>query len=176
MIGALGGALAGGMAAVRGAKIGAQTAAAASRQVVEDQAEADHAHWLREQQQQSYGSLLSEAQNFRRAVQTLTTALFIDHWRESQLSEVNECARRVQEAGSAVALLGPDPMLRAQSMITDRCLRLEEMFLESFADHSTDRDAISEATDAFDQASERFVATARQVLSGRPGSAILGSG
>ncbi|MFE3433045.1 hypothetical protein [Streptomyces sp. NPDC059171] len=169
MLGALGGALAGGAAAVRGAKIGAETAAQASRQVVEDQASADHAHWLREQRQQGYSNLLTEAQNFRHAAHTIITALFVDHWRESQLGEVEECARRLREVGNSVALVGPDIVLQAQSMVVDRSLRLEQIFLQSFTDHSINSEEVAQAVDAFDQAIEGFVGTARDVLGGRPG-------
>ncbi|MEV0438689.1 hypothetical protein AB0I84_28470 [Streptomyces spectabilis] len=168
MMGALGGALAGGVAAVRGAKIGAQTAAAASRQVVKDQATADHVHWLREQRQHAYSNLLSEAQAYREVAHSLVTALFVERRRERQLGDVQQSARQLCDAGSAVSLLGPAFVLGAQGRVTDRCLRLERSLLDSFTGHEADREAVDAAVNSFNQAVEEFVKAARLVLSDHP--------
>ncbi|WP_158727313.1 hypothetical protein [Streptomyces sp. NRRL S-31] len=48
------GALAGAMAGVRGARLGALKAVEAARLQVEDQAQAEHRHWVREQRRQAY--------------------------------------------------------------------------------------------------------------------------
>ena len=83
MIGALGGALAGGVAAVRGARVGAETTAAAALQQIQDQAVTEHQQWLRGQRQQAYSALIAEVQTVRRVTQSLMTALFVEHRRDS---------------------------------------------------------------------------------------------
>ncbi|MFD9425274.1 MULTISPECIES: hypothetical protein [unclassified Streptomyces] len=64
MAGALGGAAAGGYAAVRGARIAAESAAAATRRQVQEQAAAEHAHWLTDLRREKYSTLVRTSGNF----------------------------------------------------------------------------------------------------------------
>jgi hypothetical protein len=58
MVGALGGAVAGGIAAVRGARIGAEKTSAALLKQTQDQAEIEHRHWAREHRRSACSQLM----------------------------------------------------------------------------------------------------------------------
>lgn len=58
LVGAIGGAAIGGIAAARGARIGAETTARATARQVQDQAAANHAHWIRERRLEACRDLL----------------------------------------------------------------------------------------------------------------------
>lgn len=59
LVGAVGGAIVGGAAAARGARLGAQTAADATARQVRDQAYADHVHWLRERRLEAFREFMN---------------------------------------------------------------------------------------------------------------------
>ncbi|WP_405891397.1 hypothetical protein OG612_06370 [Streptomyces sp. NBC_01527] len=164
MIGALGGALAGGVAAVRGARVGAETMAAAALQQIQDQAVTEHQQWLRGQRQQAYSALIAEVQAVRRVTQSLATALYVEHRREPQLEAVQASIRQLCDAGIAVALLGPEHVIEMQRNVTDSVLRVEQTLLQSFSSPPTDRGSIDVSLTEYELAAEDFVNAARMAL------------
>ncbi|MFG2604992.1 hypothetical protein ACGFT2_15825 [Streptomyces sp. NPDC048514] len=112
--GALGGALIGAVAAVRGARIGAERAAQATRRQVQDQASAEHVHWLRQQRLEAYATLLaaydahvSSAFRTRRRLSPSPTRTAIP---DEELDELLTTARAIRRERQRVKLVGPEPV------------------------------------------------------------------
>ncbi|MEV5170883.1 hypothetical protein AB0L10_07290 [Streptomyces flaveolus] len=77
-VGALGGATIGGLAAVRGSRIGAEKGAEALRLQVQDQLLGEQRHWVREQRRQSCASILGAYDGFALKLATLKTLVEIN--------------------------------------------------------------------------------------------------
>ncbi|MEU9286754.1 hypothetical protein AB0D57_19060 [Streptomyces sp. NPDC048275] len=75
LLGAIGGAAVGGVAAARGARLGAETTARATAKQVHDQASVDHEHWLRGQRLEACRILLAAYDEYAIAASMLTRAL-----------------------------------------------------------------------------------------------------
>ncbi|MFF9025159.1 hypothetical protein [Streptomyces eurythermus] len=121
--GALGGALVGGVAAVRGARIGAEKAAEAARQQVQDQALADHNHWLRQQRLEAYTTFLAAydahvpiADRTSRKIQDLSPG---EDLPDEDLAEMIATANAIRRERQRVKLVGPDA-------IHSKAMNLEE--------------------------------------------------
>lgn len=84
------GAAVGGAAAAWGARVGAEKTALATRQQVRDQAEAEHAHWLRQQRLEAYEGFLSAFEAHSRIF------LASYHARETRRSHVDSEGDRAQ--------------------------------------------------------------------------------
>ncbi|TLQ43423.1 hypothetical protein [Streptomyces marianii] len=112
MVGALGGALVGGVAAVRGARIGAEKAAEAVRQQVQDQASVDHDHWLRQQRLEAYTMLLgaydAHAPVAHRASQKVADVSPGEDLPDAEFEEMFTTAGVIQQERQRVKLVGPD--------------------------------------------------------------------
>lgn len=74
LVGAIGGAAIGGIAAARGSRIGAETAARATAKQVRDQAVIDHEHWLRGQRLEACGALLAAYHEYAIAASNVARA------------------------------------------------------------------------------------------------------
>lgn len=74
LIGALGGAITGGYAAIRGAKEAAERSARASLEQAARQARDQHEHWLRQERRLAYAELLQDAENFLMKLADLANA------------------------------------------------------------------------------------------------------
>ncbi|TLS42823.1 hypothetical protein FE633_28795 [Streptomyces montanus] len=90
MIGALGGATAGGYAAVRGARIGAENAAEVTRQQVKDQAAANHAQWLTDLRREKYSTLVRTSVDFAMQIGPLIS---FESRRDDPDSQLNQVRR-----------------------------------------------------------------------------------
>ncbi|MGW5527434.1 hypothetical protein [Streptomyces xanthochromogenes] len=100
--GALGGAVAGGIAAVRGSRIGAETGARALRQQVQDQAEIERAHWLREQRRAAYSTYIAAAQKAgEKAYDSLGSP------DDACADDVFEAVSQLASLRSSLTLIGP---------------------------------------------------------------------
>ncbi|MCH6161418.1 hypothetical protein [Streptomyces marispadix] len=64
LIGALGGAITGGYAAIRGAREAADRSARAALEQAAQQASDQHEHWLRQERRSAYAELLQDAEDF----------------------------------------------------------------------------------------------------------------
>lgn len=165
MVGALGGAVAGGVAAVRGARIGAERTAEATRQQVQDQAAAEHGHWLREQRRDAYASFITATQAVTDASKAVTTM------QHEQLIGLNRSIQELIKVSSLITLMGPEEAISAAG----RVIGAAEVFRQALwsesrvTDHrgQESHDAAErsdEASDAFNEMAFRFVTTAQGVL------------
>ncbi|MFD8308113.1 hypothetical protein ACFV29_38145 [Streptomyces sp. NPDC059690] len=108
LVGAVGGAAIGGMAATRGARVGAETAARATARQVQDQAAVDHMHWLRGQRLQAYQDLLAAYDAYSDAVKA------VEQWASREAGDAGrrpgEYVQRVEaflRAHMVIRLVGP---------------------------------------------------------------------
>ncbi len=143
LAGALGGALIGAVAAIRGARIGAEKAAEAARQQVQDQASADHNHWLRQQRLEAYTTLLS-AYDAHVAVafrirQRLTPSPARTPLSGEELQELLTTARAIRRERQRVKLVGP-------GLVHSRAVELEDAMWSH-------RDVLMALTDAVNSSS-----------------------
>ncbi|MEU6340665.1 hypothetical protein ABZ883_06910 [Streptomyces sp. NPDC046977] len=166
MVGALGGAVAGGIAAVRGARIGAERTAEATRQQVQDQAAAEHGHWLREQRRDAYASFIAATQAVTDAAKAVTAMEY------EQLMGFNRSVQELVKVSSLITLMGPESMVSAAG----RTIYAAEAFRQAMWDESRVRDPTiqesheasertDEASDAFNEMAFRFVTAAQDVVS-----------
>lgn len=100
----------GGLAAVWGAKVGAERSAQATRQQVQDQAVAEHDHWLRQQRLEAY-------QNFQDTYGELARLVALGEGED--LSAASESTRVLSRWSSRIDILGPPT---SQSWRTVWCL------------------------------------------------------
>nr|BFD83064.1 hypothetical protein StreXyl84_24650 [Streptomyces sp. Xyl84] len=92
------GAVVGGAAAVWGAKIGAERSARAVRQQVQDQAAAEHAHWLRQQRSEAYEQF-EDAYN--------EVARRVELGEEEDVTQAVELIRTLYRWQARIEILGP---------------------------------------------------------------------
>ncbi|MEV8418269.1 hypothetical protein AB0P45_32450 [Streptomyces niveus] len=162
--GGLGGAVVGGLAAVRGAR----TTADSVRQQVQDQASAEHQHWLRGQRQQAYASYIGVVAAF---IAECELTFFC--------SEADQMGRmvKVQEAREAfftplamVRLVGPDEARSgAQSVLVASTQLLSAM--ESRTEDTADPDkpvAVVELAREMGKAQGQLLDALRTVLTDPP--------
>lgn len=102
MLGALGGALMGGVAAIRGAREGARTTAEGIRQQVRDQAAFEHESWLREQRQVAYTAFIGELQKTFKVAREAADSL-----RDPDLERMERAVESLFQAGNLITLIGP---------------------------------------------------------------------
>ncbi|MFJ5728339.1 hypothetical protein [Streptomyces paradoxus] len=103
------GAVVGGIAAVWGVKVGAERSAQATRQQVQDQAAAEHDHWLRQQRLEAY-------QNFQDTYGELVRLTALDG--DEDLSAAAESARVLFRWSSRIDILGPPNVAELADRVT----------------------------------------------------------
>ncbi|MEU6301690.1 hypothetical protein [Streptomyces chartreusis] len=108
MVGALGGSIAGGIGAVRGARIGAERTASALLQQTQDQADIEHRHWAREQRRLACTQIMDlySASNRARAMCVGALARGQVPGDEEHL-EQDRAALALASAGNHLKLWGP---------------------------------------------------------------------
>lgn len=166
MAGALGGAVAGAIGAVRGAKVGAERTAEATRQQVQDQAVAEHSHWLRQQRQTAYSAFIAANQAAERAAEAAMNGTYDPQARDS-LEALDRARNDLNDISSQVFVLGPDTMITASRRVFQNLLLL--MLQLGEAANAVDitqehQDRIDEAWDAFAESGQLFQQGARDVL------------
>ncbi|MFJ4191070.1 hypothetical protein [Kitasatospora sp. NPDC089509] len=134
MVGALGGSLVGGWAAVRGARDTAALNAESARRQVVDQAAIEHRHWVRQERQKAYREVLD-------AYAGVTPMIWVVH--ESLASpEESERPRRLDlterfdvlnSACSRLVLLGPTTVAEAGNALSLALQEVERSFLRLVA-------------------------------------------
>lgn len=109
LVGALGGAVIGGAAAMCGARIGAETTARATEKQVREQALNEHEHWLREQRLQAYRALLVAFDEFAVATTQMSRML---NWPSTDADpipvDIGAPANAVTSANVLIQMLGPE--------------------------------------------------------------------
>lgn len=165
MVGALGGAVAGGVAAVRGARIGAEKAFEAGRQQVQDQAAVELSHWLREQRREAYVSFIREIQVVIDAAKAVTT---MEH---DQLMNFNRSIEDLKVAGNSITLMGPQEMIEAAGRVIGSAIEFNAcMWRESHTPDQRSQESLDasertdDASDDFQEMKAYFVAAAQGVL------------
>ncbi|MEW2469506.1 hypothetical protein AB0919_31570 [Streptomyces sp. NPDC046994] len=165
MVGALGGAVAGGVAAVRGARIGAERTAAATREAVRDQAAAEHGHWLREQRRDAFASFITATQTVTDASKAVTSM------QHDQLIAFNESIQRLIKISSLITLMGPQEAITAAGRVIGaaenfrRCMWDESRITDHRSQESSDAsDRTDEAADGYAEMVQRFIDVAQGVL------------
>lgn len=91
LVGAVGGAVAGGWAAIRGARDAAERTAAATLEQARRQAESERAQWLRQERLQIYTDYMRQA---RKLVDALTDILETENSHADDLRETGQSASR----------------------------------------------------------------------------------
>lgn len=175
LIGAIGGAAIGGLAAARGARIGAETAARATARQVQDQAAAEHLHWLRERRLEACRDYLALYDEYARAAGTYSRLLDGDQGSigASELGNMGPATSALLKAYFQIRLLGPDALRQAALQIQrvqqdhfDAMLEWRSAFLaeddqavtETRARQEALRSQLVEAHDAFLTAVNRSIA------------------
>ncbi|MEU5243430.1 hypothetical protein AB0G81_04820 [Streptomyces asoensis] len=123
MVGALGGAVAGGVAAVRGARLGAEKTSAALLKQTQDQAEIEHRHWAREHRRQACSQLMEQYAGILEALANAERSL----WREEVLTvEQNQAIDTLIVATTPVSrqidLWGPSELRDAVGELMTRVM------------------------------------------------------
>ncbi|MFK0291856.1 hypothetical protein ACIQU6_15465 [Streptomyces sp. NPDC090442] len=130
MLGALGGSMVGGWAAVRGARDAAALNAETVRQQVADQAEIEHRHWVRQERQKAYREVLD-------AYAGVTPMIWVIH--ESLASQdesdwperldLTEEFDVLNSGCSRLVLLGPAPVAEAGNALSLVLHEVERSFM-----------------------------------------------
>ncbi|MFJ6433896.1 hypothetical protein [Streptomyces sp. NPDC091416] len=167
MVGALGGAVAGGVAAVRGARIGAEKTGEATRQAVQDQAAAEHGHWLREQRRDAYASFITATQAVTDASKAVTSM------QHDELIAFNASVQDLIKISSLIKLMGPEDAISAAERVIGaaesfrRCMWDESRVTDHRSQESLDAsDRTDEAADTYTEMVHQFIAVAQGVLGG----------
>lgn len=116
LVGAIGGAAVGGIAAIWGA-----------RQQVRDQADRDHRRWIREERQKAYAQVLEAFTAYGSYAELVTVKLWkasgdaADPLPESDWDQLVQVSLGVQMACSKLGLFGPDVILQAGNTLRHTC-------------------------------------------------------
>lgn len=177
MAGALGGAVVGGVAAVRGARIGAEKAAEASQTQLKSQASIDHGRWLQQQRIEAYSAFLDAWDAILPAISEVG-GLENSPLSADDIRPVSIALHNLRSERRRVAILGPrraerlaDELLKAASQM-ERMLQMTEAELDALKD----RDKLNGADLArmrslslFPVSHLRFLRLAGEVISQPPG-------
>ncbi|MFG2889297.1 hypothetical protein [Streptomyces sp. NPDC048248] len=170
MVGALGGAATGGLAAVRGARIGAEKTSAALLKQTQDQAEIEHRHWAREHRRQACSQLMEQYAGMLGALALAQKAL----WNGELLpAEEHQAIDALKVAMAPVSrqldLWGPPELRDAVDELMDKVM-IAAFLVKEWA-HAVETSAVDIAAHEaryqhFDTgpAYNSFVATAGEVL------------
>ncbi|MEU6166249.1 hypothetical protein [Streptomyces tanashiensis] len=121
LVGAIGGAAIGGLAAARGARLGAETTARATTRQVHDQGTINHEHWLRGQRLESCRALLSAYDKYAIAASNVSRALEGETQASAEMGlALGQAVSDVRNAYFHVRLLVPEEVLQPA-----RSLRLQ---------------------------------------------------
>ncbi|MGW9070256.1 hypothetical protein ACWGQT_12535 [Streptomyces yangpuensis] len=104
------GTMVGGAAAVWGAKIGAERSARAVGQQVQDQAAAEHAHWLRQQRSEAYELFEDSYHEVDRLVQ---------RGEEQDIAAARESIRSLHRREARIEILGPQAVAENSKLIVE---------------------------------------------------------
>ncbi|MDF3141688.1 MULTISPECIES: hypothetical protein [unclassified Streptomyces] len=174
------GAVVGGAAAVWGAKIGAERSAHAVKQQVQDQAAAEHAHWLRQQRSEAY-------EQFEDAYNEVSR--LVELGEEQDVSQAVELIRTLYRWQARIEILGPPAVAEsAEGVLSVLGMRLAALTamhrMNSGADGVPDEDYVRMINGLVDESQflpdrwrdyhRDFVAAAQQVMGshqGRPDAA-----
>ncbi|MER5989334.1 hypothetical protein [Streptomyces sp. NPDC001787] len=120
LVSGVGGAVVGGVAAVRGARLGAETNADAVRGQVVAQAANEHAHWVRQERQKAYREVLDAY-----TIKAVHASKFItklekgEHLTEAEKHELESVSGDLSAACSRLSLIGPERVYIAGSLLRD---------------------------------------------------------
>ncbi|MEU2606607.1 hypothetical protein [Streptomyces albus] len=157
------GAIAGGMAAIRGARIGAETSARALRQQVQDQADSEHARWLREQRRQGYNNYITAAQKVAAAAREAVLEPT-----DATTDELFDATIDLTHLRSAVTLIGPEAIESAADDVLSSAHHLDHVLREAAGRFGVpDEEQMEPSRQAYQVFSERydhFVLAARAQL------------
>ncbi|MGW2553100.1 hypothetical protein [Streptomyces sp. NPDC001635] len=108
LAGALGGAFIGGLAAIRGARIGAETTARATLEQVRTQERAQHDHWLRDERKRAAVLMLEAYDRFSIAASNVTRMFDLEIEASPDVwSAYNTSMNEIRGAYFPLRLLGP---------------------------------------------------------------------
>ncbi|WP_427922160.1 hypothetical protein [Streptomyces sp. cg40] len=108
LVGALGGAAMGGLAAVRGARLGAETTARATIEQVRTQERAQHDHWLRDERKRAAVLMLEAYDRFTIAASNVTRMFDLEIEASPDVwSAYNASMNEIRRAYFPLRLLGP---------------------------------------------------------------------
>ncbi|WP_432110291.1 hypothetical protein [Streptomyces sp. AA1529] len=164
MVGALGGSIAGGLAAIRGAKIGAMSSAEATRRQVQDQSMAEHSHWLRSKRADAYSEFLNQARRTEQAVDRFAFKLHAGSASFEDLTDVDEEIDKLLDCGSTIELVGPEVMIYTKHHLIQKALRIAREVRISFRDESLDIDELGIYQENLSDCREDFTIQARQMF------------
>ncbi|MCC9686877.1 hypothetical protein [Streptomyces sp. MNU103] len=172
-VGALGGGLIAGIAAVRGARATGE----AVRQQVRDQAEVEHRQWLRGQRQQAYADTIHALEMF---LSVAGTAIFQEEQRAEHMPRVVELHERFAAQCVAVDLVGPEevrgPLSKAVDVSSDFYIALVE-WAEDTSDDRSKAETFMAKADELTQARNALMTALQEALAdsvSAPGSIGLG--
>lgn len=126
MVGALGGAVAGGAAAIRGARIGAEKTAEATRAQVRDQAALDHGRWLQQQRVETYSAFL-EAWDAVLVAVTDVGGLRDEPTPADALGSVSDALRNLRSQLTRVMVVGPPKARRLAEDLVQAASQMRRM-------------------------------------------------
>ncbi|MFE3774866.1 hypothetical protein [Streptomyces sp. NPDC059122] len=159
----LAGTVLGAVVAARATKVGADKNAETVRQQVEDQAAAEHAHWLRQQRLNAYEGFLEAWDECLRLTRASADPQDGD---PPGVEPLRAAAGRMTERARRIALLGPPAVTQAaeelaETMqqdvdVTANFVRAAEAGTSGLEERPADVDAVHVATEAFVQRAEQL--------------------
>ncbi|MEV8334302.1 hypothetical protein [Streptomyces niveus] len=182
MVGALGGAAVGGIAAVRGARLGAEKSAEATRQQVKDQAVVEHLHWLRQERREACVELLTSSEELVSALWQIWELVepLVDEAEPGQpiitpemrtrLTTADEVHDACLAAKMRLFLLGPDDLLETAEQLVETMWSSAETLQALLEDEQrlwADENSFDEPVARLREAGRhynRFVVKVREVL------------
>ncbi|MFI8072172.1 hypothetical protein ACIF85_25780 [Streptomyces sp. NPDC086033] len=156
--------LAGTVVGARAAKKGALISAQVTLQQVRDQADVDHAHWLRQQRLQAYESFLAA---WDECLRILNSVGLPGDSESSGINPLEEAADRMTERARRIDILGPAEVAGAAEELADsirrdveiatKLLKLTEEYVPTNERITRDTaPAMSAAIEAMDEATRRM--------------------
>ncbi|GAA2690623.1 hypothetical protein [Streptomyces lunalinharesii] len=134
MVGALGGSLVGGWAAVRGARDAAALNADAIRRQVAEQAMSEHRHWVRQERQKAYREVLDAYAEVTPMIWTIHESLASQDESEwPERLDLTEQFDVLNSACSRLVLLGPAPVAEAGNALSLVLHEVERSFMRLVA-------------------------------------------
>ncbi|MFD4141159.1 hypothetical protein [Streptomyces sp. NPDC058572] len=113
----LGGAYIGGSWTARGARIGAETAARATAEQVQDQAKVDHENWLRERRLEACQDLLSAYNDYAEAATTYAELLDAAPDGSTPVVTLPPSMMALSRSAFLIRILGPDELWHAAERV-----------------------------------------------------------
>jgi hypothetical protein len=153
-----GGALVGGIAAIRGAR----TTAESVRRQVQDQAVVEHQQWLRGQRQETYAESIRAAEVF---IATCETVMFCaNEVRAERMARVVESHENYQTTTSMISLIGPGEVRQASFRCSAASNHLRNALEEWIVDTTDDADKVTVVVERARALVPARSAAAREVL------------